>query len=45
MNLRGINPFTKKYYGYVPRTRFHKKASRKNKVAVKTIEEPETMFK
>ena len=45
MNLRGINPFTKKYYGYAPRKRFHKNASRKNKVAVNTIADPETMLK
>ncbi len=29
MNLRGINPFTKKYYA--PRMRFHKNASMKNR--------------
>ena len=43
MNLRGINPFTKKYYA--PRRRFHKNASRKNKVAVNTMAEPETILK
>lgn len=43
MNLRGINPFTNKYY--VLRKRFHKNASRKNRVAVNTMADPETILK
>ena len=43
MTLWGINPFTKKYYA--PRKRFHKNASRKNRVAVNTMADPETILK